>query len=199
MFDAHDRYVLALGVLDGDKDTHKILGDMLEEQGDRGLAQWARARKGKRTKRVDFVLGMLPYKTSLQLGCVFFEHSLNVRRSAKLNLFQRWQDAQSDQKLERLTIEIQDLAHQTLAGFYPGFAREYSDALGQAIYLASKADKLTQAGDDRRAAARANEARDAVRRVAKTARQVAVPTQNELLWQISHIQSVLNELLEKDV
>ena len=74
----HDRLIFALSVLDGEEGAHRILGDMLEEEGDRGLAQWARARKGKRHKRIDFVLGLLPHQVSLGLACDFLAHSLDL-------------------------------------------------------------------------------------------------------------------------
>jgi hypothetical protein len=69
-----DRCSLALAVLEGEKDANKILADLLEDSGQRGLAQWARARKGKLRKRLDFVLAVLPYEVVVQLACDFVDH-----------------------------------------------------------------------------------------------------------------------------
>lgn len=69
-----DRCSLALAVLEGEKDANKILADLLEDSGQRGLAQWARARKGKLRKRLDFVLAILPYEVVVQLACDFVGH-----------------------------------------------------------------------------------------------------------------------------
>jgi hypothetical protein len=69
-----DRCSLALAVLEGEKDANKILADLLEDSGQRGLAQWARARKGKLRKRLDFVLAILPYEVVAQLACDFVDH-----------------------------------------------------------------------------------------------------------------------------
>lgn len=77
MPDGHwrNRLGLALAMLEGDKDAHKILGDLLEEAGERGLAQWARSpKKGKTSKRMDFVFAILPHELVAQLGCDFVDH-----------------------------------------------------------------------------------------------------------------------------
>jgi len=69
-----DLYALALELLAGEKDVNKVLADLFEEAGDSGIAQWARSSKGKRRKRLDFVLGILPYRVGLLLACDFIEH-----------------------------------------------------------------------------------------------------------------------------
>jgi hypothetical protein len=69
-----DRYALALAMLEGDRDARKILADLLEEQGDRGLAQWARAAKRRQCDRLDFTLAVLSWPLTLRLGLDFFMH-----------------------------------------------------------------------------------------------------------------------------
>ena len=71
MFDFNIRLQLAQGVLLGEKDAHQVLGDLLEESGEPGLAQWARAEKVGVFRRLDFVLAILPYRYTLCLGCDF--------------------------------------------------------------------------------------------------------------------------------
>ena len=63
--------MLIVDMLDGVPESHKILADLLEESGERGLAQWARARKGKLSQRLSFALAVLPYRRSLEIGCHF--------------------------------------------------------------------------------------------------------------------------------
>ena len=74
--DQVDRYVLGLAVLEGDRDARKILADLLEEQGDRGLAAWARKCKGKTSRHLDLVLMLLPARTSVKLGSEFLSASV---------------------------------------------------------------------------------------------------------------------------
>ena len=69
--DQIDRYVLGLAVLEGDRDARRILADLLEEQGDRGLAQWARGCPAKSARRLDFIIMLLPCPAAIRLGCDF--------------------------------------------------------------------------------------------------------------------------------
>lgn len=75
--DAQDRLALGQQVLDGDRDAKKILADLLEEQGERGLAQWARGCGGRGVQRLNLVLMLLPCRAALRLGTNFFEHVLS--------------------------------------------------------------------------------------------------------------------------
>ena len=75
---SHERLIFALSVLDGEEGAHRILADLLEEEGDRGLAEWARAKKGKRHRRIDFVLALLPHQISLRLASDFLVRSLTL-------------------------------------------------------------------------------------------------------------------------
>ncbi|MFK7768142.1 MAG: hypothetical protein AB8B55_13040 [Mariniblastus sp.] len=77
MFESTERLMLVVDMLDGVPESHKILADLLEESGDRGLAQWARSRKSNQKKRLSFALAVLPYRKSLQIGCHFLATRLN--------------------------------------------------------------------------------------------------------------------------
>lgn len=72
-------YVLGLSVLKHEPDTHKILADILEEQGERGMAQWARSKKSSRIKRLDFVLAVLPIRVGVRVACDFAERALEMK------------------------------------------------------------------------------------------------------------------------
>jgi hypothetical protein len=54
---AHDRYALALAILEGDRDARKVLADLLDEEGERGLAQWAQ-QIGEQTRLCDHELAL---------------------------------------------------------------------------------------------------------------------------------------------
>jgi hypothetical protein len=73
--DQVDRYVLGLAVLEGDRDARKILADLLEEQGDRGLADWARKSGGKDRERLDVAIMLMPHRDAMRLGCEFAAES----------------------------------------------------------------------------------------------------------------------------
>jgi hypothetical protein len=74
--DEQARCGLALGILDNEPDAHRILGDLLEEDGETGLAQWARSKKNGRRKRLDIVLAILHPQLSVRLATEFMSHIL---------------------------------------------------------------------------------------------------------------------------
>ena len=74
-----DRYILTIAMLDGEPDAQHILADLLEEQGDVGVAQWARARKRHVVPRLELAIGLLPHRAALSLACDFAEHVIQPR------------------------------------------------------------------------------------------------------------------------
>jgi hypothetical protein len=82
--DSHDRYVLAIAMLDGDRDARKILADLLEEQGERGLAQWARGGSNQKHRRLDLALMLLPCRAAISLAVDFVEHAFPSRADKTL-------------------------------------------------------------------------------------------------------------------
>ena len=77
--DSHDRYVLAIAMLEGDRDARKVLADLLEEEGERGLAQWARQGSHTKLRRLDFALMLLPCRSAMVLAIVFLKHAFKTR------------------------------------------------------------------------------------------------------------------------
>jgi hypothetical protein len=74
--DTHDRYVLLLDMLEGDREARKVLADLLEDEGERSLAQWARrGRKGIR-RQLEFSTMLLPSLPALKLGADIIEATL---------------------------------------------------------------------------------------------------------------------------
>ena len=205
MSDLYDRFTLALGVLDGEKDAHRILADMLEDQGDRGLAQWARARKGRRGKRLDFVLAVLPYKTSLRLGCDFLDHAIKTKKGRRKRAFK--QTSFEIYEISKWVVSPTEDAH--ISQFLNSPSPEYAEELRLALRFAVQADELERNSEFPQSRARASESRTAVRRVARQSREIAAAIANrsrrswvtqesseELDWQISHTHRVVSELLQ---
>jgi hypothetical protein len=92
---AHDRYALALAVLDGDRESRKILADLLEEQGDRRLAHWARKGAGTRQRRLEFTLMLLPCREAILLAADCLKESSfrrfgNVAADRLVETVRRW-------------------------------------------------------------------------------------------------------------
>lgn len=69
--DSLDYYVLALAVLEGDRDARAVLADLLEERNERGLAIWARRCKATQVRRLDFAIMLLPCEETIKLGGEF--------------------------------------------------------------------------------------------------------------------------------
>jgi len=129
-----DRYALALAMLEGDREARKILADLLEEQGERGLAQWARAGKSRPCDRVDFVLGLLPWPRTLRLGWGFYLHSRHElppigdsrQEPRQIPILERWCDGAETRaaaeaacrELGELFVSREHFAH------YSAWARE---------------------------------------------------------------------------
>lgn len=78
---AHDRYALAIALLEGDRQARKILADLLEEQGDRGLAQWAREGRNRPQRRLDLTIMLLPCHLAIGLAADFLKESTFQRQS----------------------------------------------------------------------------------------------------------------------
>jgi len=200
-----------MAVLDGERDAHKILGDLLEEQGQRGLAQWARSRKSKRRKRLDFVLALLPHDAAIRLACDFVGHlgDENLRQLARgLGDAARagLRHAESRAGLEEVGRQFQLLAHEA---WKIGSASECLECLAGAWEHAKLAAEHRRRGETRRFHHEVDETCVAVRRLAHRAQRLAGarsptlwnrpanrPIQDALQWQIDETRRVLETLLE---
>jgi hypothetical protein len=78
---AHDRYALAIALLEGDRQARKILADLLEEQGERGLAQWARKGRNQPHRRLDLTVMLLPCHLAIGLAAELLKESTFQRQS----------------------------------------------------------------------------------------------------------------------
>jgi len=211
MSERFDRYRLAMAVLDGEKDAHKILGDLLEEQGQRGLAQWARSRKSKRRKRLDFVLALLPHDAAIRLACDFVGHlgdektwqlARRLADAARAGL----RHAESQAGLEEVGRQFQLLAQEA---WKMGSASQCLECLAEAWEHAKLAAEHRRRGEMRKFHHDVDETCVAVRQLAHRAqqlggarswslwrRQPGRPIRDELQWQIEQTRQVLETLLE---
>lgn len=74
-----DVLTLILAVLDREPDAHRILADLLEEAGQPGAAQHARAKKSKTQKRIDFALTAMPARLAIGIACEFLQSEWKLR------------------------------------------------------------------------------------------------------------------------
>jgi hypothetical protein len=72
---AHDRYALALAILEGDRDARKVLADCWTR---RGSAAWRKGRN-RLENRLDFAIMNLPCDDALLLGAHFLDDFLGSR------------------------------------------------------------------------------------------------------------------------
>ncbi len=195
-----DKMIFALSLLDGDREAHRILADMLEEEGDPGLANWARSRKGKRHKRLDFVLALLPHRISLRIACDFLVQSLTmVKQQESTGFGMTHQDDSFFPSLLSAVKGIADwtqgtIADETLDEYRHTVASVRADAynlrlidstmltLHGALTYALAADSLAPS-DPRLSLHHACESRNASRKVAKASRELAKSVIAHRQWQ----------------
>lgn len=76
-----NRYVLLRNVLAGDRESRRVLADLLEEQGERGLAQWAREGRNHKRRQLEFAIIALPVITAIGLGVEFIGAGLEANET----------------------------------------------------------------------------------------------------------------------
>lgn len=186
-----DYLMFALAVLDGEPGAHKIVADLLEEEGRIGHAQWARSKKSKSRQRLEFAVSLLPADVALRLACDFVEHVLEqcVASEAVLQNRAVFQRAVDDIRAW-IRVSGADETESTASEYLEGFASRELDfeisrgfapwdvqsrvlsvleriqrALVIAVRDLEAARGLQDAGDDRRARHRSGCAVDAVRKL----------------------------------
>jgi hypothetical protein len=171
--DNADLLTLVIAMLEGESHAHRILGDMLEETGDRAKASWARSKKGKRARKLECAMGVLPCLLTLELTCDFVLKRLTGR--------------QEPIELLRNSVRAVDRGqseHLDLGDFKNAFAAQ--DALLQALLAADQSMR-----DPARAHHFADECRLSCRRSVRN--HLADPA--ELTWRITHTIEVLQSRL----
>lgn len=198
MLHDHNRLVFALNVLEGEEDAHLILADMLEEAGEHALAEFARAQKGSRHKRLDFVLAILPHRVTLGIVCQFLVHSLliinehepldHMEPSSRgsmiplvtaINSIRDWaRDGSSDDGLADHVATI------GAVGPWAYGVRDI-DTTMQTLHLAVTCTQIAEsnvANQPKLANQNAGASIDACRKVAKAAREMPKPLLARLQW-----------------
>jgi len=87
---SRDRLELLSAVILGDSDANFVLADLLEEEGNKEMAQFARGLKNLKPieRRLDFALAILPYRMTLRLGCEFLA-AASARSGVALSIIPR--------------------------------------------------------------------------------------------------------------
>jgi hypothetical protein len=194
-----ERLHFALGILDGEPDAHRVVADLLEEQGEPGLADWARGRKNNGRKRLEFAIGLLPPDAAVRLGCDFAEHVLNgVRRTIRvvpqiLNAVASIREsfrarpeatAISDSALSwaefLVSQELLDLYDENITRWERQFTvlfelRAGLERLSQTVRHVLSANEQRRDGNERKAVHLEHQARVAVRKLARRMREAALP------------------------
>jgi hypothetical protein len=192
-----DRYALALAMLDGDRDARKVLADLLEEQGERGLAQWARQGRNKSENRLDFALMLLPCREAILLGADFLDESLarcygvgaKERCAATVRC---WSEGTATDKQTRFALS-QLLRRIELSTTQPHHFGS-SDALRQlirAIECSVSADECSASGDVHKVAHWHAEAKRAIRAVSYNTRR----STSNIPGQIIRTKTLLKKLI----
>lgn len=182
MMDQSDRYILALGVLNREPDTHKILGDFLEESGERGLAQWARAKKSFGRKRLEFTMALLPWRVVLALGSDFVANEVSSRKKLLEHEYHTLYDLSEDEFFTRIDERVMKFPttrkewDTDLYNITPARGRE---AISLAISYARNIAALGAQYEELM--------RNQVRDIAKTARDPQ--------WQTARLRIVIEQLL----
>ena len=212
-----ERLYFARAVLRHEPDTHKVLGDLLEEEGDRAMANWARARKGSKYKRLDFVMALLPYLVTLRLGTEYLSHALTqANKRSRTSWYYRAATPQSSQARGALSPLI--TAVDTISQWTQG--KVDADAMNDACMVCSRIgpwsygiQDLDQVMQSLHAAARcaeiaeacrermdgqgmrnhANQASIGARRVTKGSRNI----HSDIQWQLDRAEKLVDELLDE--
>ncbi len=197
MLESPDRLLFAMGVLDGEPEMHKVLADLLEEEGDRGLAQWARAKKRNRHKRLDFVLAVLPYRTALQIGCEFLTHALDIHSDTaslcqSIRMVRDWVMDMGDEQSSEIREQNlqQNFEHGCIAmtRVPRDWLRMFNiDRVMQSMHAASKSAEIAMESERelnvRMFRSYSAECKNGVRRVAKGSREMIKPLVAEIQYQ----------------
>jgi len=197
-----DRLHFALDVLNGEPDAHRIVADLLEEQGEAGLADWARGRKNNGRKRLEFAISLLPADAAVRLGCDFVEHVLDgLRRSFRavpqiVNAVTSIRDAfqtpfpaapresSALQWAEFLTSadQLNVYAETNVSPWTRQFAllfemRAGLEELAQSVRHAVSAGEERAAGNERKAVHLEHQSRVAIRKLSRRMREAALPVE----------------------
>jgi hypothetical protein len=215
----HDRYALALAMLDGDRDARKVLADLLEEQGERGLAQWAREGRNQKHRRLVFAVHLMPCRVAIGFATHLLKNTFLKDQSlaaARLTAaVEQWCQGRLDDRQVQATC-AKELAQWRVERRNPWvrvdsadamIANSGADRLVEAISAAIDAEKHMAENEYQSAARRENESRQWVRQILIMTRSRSFPPVMEpdgstrslssIDWQIEHTKVVFQELLSQ--
>jgi hypothetical protein len=205
-----DRYIFALAMLEGDRAARQVLADMLEEQGERGLAQWA--REGRRDKRrtLEFGVMLLSCRPAIGLAAEFigklFDSADRLVVAAQLWASKRMDDTEA---IEACRREVADLrlqrsrSYYRTGGYLQYYAADCAELLVTAMQRAIESEHFARSEDVVRTAARGLESRNYVRQIVQQTSRLSprmaaegeMRYQSNYGWQTEQLQQLLKELL----
>jgi hypothetical protein len=190
----HDRYALALAMLDGDRDARKVLADLLEEQGERGLAQWARQGRNRLERQLDLAIMLLPPEVALILGAEFLDKSAVDSRATLLErssvVVQRWVEGTVEDAETLQILGMQMRLFDPTPSYYVN-NRDAMEHLIQAIHCLISAGRCATNESPHKTAYWRLEANQAVRHVSRITRQRGESTN----WQVRRTVAQFKNLL----
>ena len=183
------RFALAYDLLEGDWDARMVLADLLSDEGEDELVEFARTYKRiNRLGDLELVVRLLPARQAILLGCAFLERGMtgkgNIRRHAWLiaRLAQVRRLLKNGEPVEKIIAQGRALTAYQVA-LRPGhlddsLLQEAAHSLGNALDQLETESAATLA----------------VASLARSMRRKA-RFQNELGWQVEQTQDVLARLL----
>jgi hypothetical protein len=208
-----DRYVLALAMLEGDRAARQVLADMLEEQGERGMAQWA--REGRRDKRrtLEFAVMLLSCRPAIGLAAELVGKWFNTGERLVLAAHM-WAGKRMDdtEAIETCRSEVAGLLLQRSKSYFRhgGYAQYYAadcaEMLVRAMQLTIESEQFVVSGAAAPAAARDLESRQHVQQIVRRMGRFAPPMASDgsqryvtnVAWQTEQLQQLLKQLLASE-
>ena len=214
-----DRYTLALAMLDGDRAARQVLADMLEEQDERGLAQWAREGRKDKRRTLEFVVMLLACRPGIGLAAKFVGKVCGPIGESLVSPAQNWA---RQRKVVAAAVAALQLAQREITkglhentdyhrrGRYWEHYHEFSTAIAcadlliNALQLATQAERFAASGDAARATARDFDARVVVKRVVEICSQRpmagngSMRYESNLIWLTEQLRQLLKTLIESE-
>jgi hypothetical protein len=202
---AHDRYALALSMLEGDAESRTVLADLLEEAGDIELAQRARSRRRSTMRTLQLGLDLLPCRTMIGFASETVKESLGLfpgflgfHGDLIVLAVERWAGKRID-AAEALEICERNAAACRPApnpyvrnpGPQPQLVRTEPGMLLSAFQHAIAADQLVEQGNGREAAKQVQEVRRLIHQIVQTRRSFSSAVEKRL----DRLQQVYKALL----
>jgi uncharacterized protein (TIGR02996 family) len=197
--DTLDRHLLTLAMLRGDRAARLVLADLLDEQGDMGLANFARRARMSGDADLDLALHMLDSRQVVAIGCEFVgRHATDGLAVLIDQIRHACHSGESAGKLNRLHHRL--LRHSSDGRFLWPAERLFRDACQSLAIAAGCLTGLVKSGSSDDEEDSLPELRqECVTSVAVSARQMRESRggarRRELAWQLQAVSRSLQPLI----